>query len=55
MVGVTKTFPPQKQVIKNIYLSFLRAKIGIISFTGSGKSTLLKIIGVIEKEPGNGY
>lgn len=51
MVGVSKTFPPQKQVLKNIYLSFFYgAKIGIIGLNGSGKSTLLKIIAGIEKE-----
>ena len=51
MVGVSKTFPPQKQVLKNIYLSFYYgAKIGIIGLNGSGKSTLLKIIAGIEKE-----
>lgn len=51
MVGLTKTFPPQKQVLKNIYLSFFYgAKIGIIGLNGSGKSTLLKIIAGIEKE-----
>lgn len=51
MVGVTKTYPPQKQVLKNIYLSFFYgAKIGIIGLNGSGKSTLLKIIAGIEKE-----
>lgn len=45
MVGVSKTFPPHKQVLKNIYLSFFYgAKIGIIGLNGSGKSTLLKII-----------
>ena len=45
MVGVSKTYPPQKQVLKDIYLSFFYgAKIGIISLNGSGKSTLLKII-----------
>ena len=50
MVGVSKTFPPQKQVVKNIYLSFFYgAKIGIIGLNGSGKSTLLKIIAGIEK------
>ncbi|MBS1518030.1 MAG: energy-dependent translational throttle protein EttA [Bacteroidetes bacterium] len=49
MVGVSKTFPPQKQVLKNIYLSFFYgAKIGIIGLNGSGKSTLLKIIAGIE-------
>lgn len=49
MVGVSKTFPPQKQVLKNIYLSFFYgAKIGIIGLNGSGKSTLLKIIAGVE-------
>ncbi|MDR1763330.1 MAG: ATP-binding cassette domain-containing protein, partial [Dysgonamonadaceae bacterium] len=43
MVGVSKTFPPHKQVLKDIYLSFYYgAKIGIIGLNGSGKSTLLK-------------
>lgn len=51
MVDVSKTFPPHKQVLKNIYLSFFYgAKIGIIGLNGSGKSTLLKIIAGIEKE-----
>jgi ATP-binding cassette ChvD family protein len=51
MVGVSKTFPPHKQVLKDIYLSFYYgAKIGIIGLNGSGKSTLLKIIAGIEKE-----
>jgi sulfate-transporting ATPase len=50
MVGVSKTFPPHKQVLKNIYLSFFYgAKIGIIGLNGSGKSTLLKIIAGLEK------
>ena len=50
MVGVSKTFPPQKQVLKNIYLSFFYgAKIGIIGLNGSGKSTLLKIIAGVEE------
>lgn len=49
MVGVSKTFPPHKQVLKNIYLSFFYgAKIGIIGLNGSGKSTLLKIIAGLE-------
>lgn len=49
MVGVSKTFPPNKQVLKNIYLSFFYgAKIGIIGLNGSGKSTLLKIIAGVE-------
>ena len=50
MVGVSKTFPPHKKVLNDIYLSFFYgAKIGIIGLNGSGKSTLLKIIGGIEK------
>lgn len=50
MVKVSKTYPPQKQVLKDIYLSFFYgAKIGIIGLNGSGKSTLLKIIAGIEK------
>lgn len=49
MVGVSKTFPPHKKVLSNIYLSFFYgAKIGIIGLNGSGKSTLLKIIAGIE-------
>lgn len=51
MIGVSKIYPPQKQVLKNIYLSFFYgAKIGIIGLNGSGKSTLLKIIAGIDKE-----
>ena len=51
MVGLNKNFGPQKQVLKNIYLSFFYgAKIGIIGLNGAGKSTLLKIIAGIEKE-----
>ena len=50
MVGVSKTYPPQKQVLKDIYLSFFYgAKIGIIGLNGSGKSSLLKIIAGIDK------
>ncbi len=50
MVNVSKTFPPHKQVLKDIYLSFYYgAKIGIIGLNGSGKSTLLKIIAGTEK------
>jgi energy-dependent translational throttle protein EttA len=50
MWKVNKTYPPQKQVIKDISLSFfLGAKIGIIGLNGSGKSTLLKIIAGVEK------
>ena len=51
MVGVSKTYPPQKQVLKNIYLSFFYgAKIGIIGLNGSGKTSLLKIIAGIDKD-----
>lgn len=51
MVGVGKTYPPSKQVLKNIYLSFFYgAKIGIVGLNGSGKSTLLKIIAGIDRE-----
>ena len=51
MYRVGKTFPPHRQVLKDISLSFfLGAKIGIIGLNGSGKSTLLKIIGGLEKE-----
>lgn len=51
MVGLSKHFGPQKQVLKNIYLSFFYgAKIGIIGLNGAGKSTLMKIIAGIEKE-----
>ncbi len=50
MVGVSKIYPPQKQVLKNIYLSFFYgAKIGIIGLNGSGKSSLLKIIAGLDK------
>ena len=50
MVGVSKTFAPQKKVLNNIYLSFFYgAKIGIIGLNGSGKSTLMKIIAGVEK------
>jgi len=45
MEGVTKTHPPKKQVLKNIWLSFYYgAKIGVLGLNGSGKSSLLKII-----------
>lgn len=50
MAGVNKIYPPQKQVLKNIYLSFFYgAKIGVIGLNGSGKSSLLKIIAGIDK------
>ena len=51
MCGVDSIYPPQKQVLKNIYLSFFYgAKIGIIGLNGSGKSSLLKIIAGIDKD-----
>jgi len=51
MVNVSKTVPPHKNILKNIYLSFFYgAKIGIIGLNGSGKSTVLKIIAGIEKQ-----
>ena len=52
MVGVSKTIEQnQKQILKNIYLSFFYgAKIGIIGLNGSGKSTLMKIIAGLEKQ-----
>ena len=51
MMGVTKIIPQnQKQILKNIYLSFFYgAKIGIIGLNGAGKSTLMKIIACIEQ------
>ena len=50
MVGVSKSFSPQKKVLNNIYLSFFYgAKIGIIGLNGAGKSTLMKIIAGVEK------
>jgi ATP-binding cassette ChvD family protein len=50
MSGVSKIYPPNRQVLKNIYLSFFYgAKIGVIGLNGSGKSTLLKIIAGMEK------
>jgi len=51
MAGVNKIFPPKKQVLKNIYLSFFYgAKIGVLGLNGSGKSSLLRIIAGIDKE-----
>ncbi len=50
MVNVSKIYPPQKQVLKNIYLSFYYgAKIGVLGLNGSGKSSLLKIIAGVDK------
>lgn len=50
MVKVSKTIPPQRKILKDIYLSFFYgAKIGIIGLNGTGKSTLMKIIAGIDK------
>ncbi len=50
MVGVSKSTPQGKQIIKNIYLSFFYgAKIGIIGLNGSGKSTIMKIIAGLDQ------
>jgi energy-dependent translational throttle protein EttA len=51
MAGVSKIYPPKKQVLKDIYLSFFYgAKIGVLGLNGSGKSSLLRIIAGIDKE-----
>ncbi|MCS6824421.1 MAG: energy-dependent translational throttle protein EttA [Cytophagaceae bacterium] len=51
MAGVSKIYPPKKQVLKDIYLSFFYgAKIGVLGLNGSGKSTLLRIIAGIDKD-----
>ena len=51
MSGVNKIYPPQKQVLKNIYLSFFYgAKIGVLGLNGAGKSSLLRIIAGVDKE-----
>ncbi|GAB4140369.1 MAG: energy-dependent translational throttle protein EttA [Bacteroidia bacterium] len=51
MVNVSKIHPPQKQVLKDIYLSFYYgAKIGVIGLNGSGKSSLLRIIAGVDKD-----
>src|SRR5271168_501788 len=50
MQGVGKIYPPSKQVLRDIYLSFYYgAKIGVLGLNGSGKSTLLKIMAGVEK------
>ncbi len=50
MSGVNKIYPPNKQVLKNIWLSFFYgAKIGVLGLNGSGKSTLLKIIAGLDQ------
>ncbi len=51
MVNVSKIHPPQKQVLKDIYLSFYYgAKIGVLGLNGAGKSTLLRIIAGVDKD-----
>jgi ATP-binding cassette ChvD family protein len=51
MAGVSKIYPPKKQVLKNIYLSFFYgAKIGVLGLNGSGKSSLLRIIAGMDKD-----
>ena len=51
MAGVSKSYPPQKKVLKDIYLSFFYgAKIGVLGLNGSGKSSLLRIIAGMDKE-----
>src|SRR3954467_2520395 len=61
MIGVGKMYPPNKQVLRDIYLSFYYgAKIGVLGLNGSGKSTLLKIMAGLETnfngeaKPGDG-
>jgi ATP-binding cassette ChvD family protein len=51
MVNVSKIHPPQKQVLKDIYISFYYgAKIGVLGLNGSGKSSLLKIMAGLDKD-----
>ncbi|SHO64795.1 MULTISPECIES: energy-dependent translational throttle protein EttA [Algoriphagus] len=51
MAGVSKVYPPQKKVLKDIYLSFFYgAKIGVLGLNGSGKSSLLRIIAGMDKD-----
>ncbi|MPR33968.1 energy-dependent translational throttle protein EttA [Salmonirosea aquatica] len=51
MAGVSKVIPPNRHIIKNIYLSFFYgAKIGVLGLNGSGKSTLLRIIAGVDKD-----
>lgn len=51
MAGVSKVIPPNKTILKNIYLSFFYgAKIGVLGLNGSGKSTLLRVIAGIDKD-----
>lgn len=51
MTGVGKIVPPQKEILKNIHLSFFYgAKIGVLGLNGSGKSSVLKIIAGLDKD-----
>ncbi len=51
MVNLRKIVPPQREILKGIYLSFLPgAKIGVLGLNGAGKSTLLKIMAGVEKD-----
>jgi len=51
LIGVGRVYPPKKQVLKDIYLSFYYgAKIGVLGLNGSGKSTLLRIVAGVDKE-----
>lgn len=51
MAGVSKIYPPQKKVLKDIYLSFFYgAKIGVLGLNGSGKSSLLRVIAGVDKD-----
>ena len=51
LIGVGRVYPPKKEVLKDIYLSFYYgAKIGVLGLNGSGKSTLLRIVAGVDKE-----
>src|SRR5467141_3845565 len=51
LIGVGRVYPPKKQVLKDIYLSFYyAAKIGVLGLNGAGKSTLLRIIAGVDKD-----
>ncbi len=51
MIGVSKIYPPNKTVLKDIYLSFFHgAKIGVLGLNGAGKSTLLKLIAGLDSD-----
>ena len=51
MIGVSKTVPPNRTIIKDISLSFFPgAKIGVLGLNGAGKSTVLRIMAGVDKE-----